>query len=83
MRLTALTVIHKYIAKEGLSKERKYLKYLLIQFKNDKCREIQNILSQYTFIINKPPKKPLSHRSRNSGSSEPLDEIPEFDEKVE
>ncbi|CAD8133779.1 unnamed protein product [Paramecium octaurelia] len=84
VRLSAIIVIDKFIQKVGFSKERKYLKYLLIQFIDDQCQEIQLILTKYNFVIQKTKKKTLSCRSRNSGSSNGhLEDIPEFDEKIE
>ncbi|CAK70915.1 unnamed protein product (macronuclear) [Paramecium tetraurelia] len=84
VRLSAIIIIDKFIQKVGFSKERKYLKYLLIQFIDDQCQEIQLILTKYNFVIQKTKKKTLSCRSRNSGSSNGhLEDIPEFDEKIE
>ncbi|CAK62174.1 unnamed protein product (macronuclear) [Paramecium tetraurelia] len=84
VRLSAITVIDKFIQKESFSKERKYLKYLLVQFIDDQCKEVQQILTKYNFVIQKTKKKTLSCRSRNSGSSNGhLEDIPEFDEKIE
>ncbi|KAM3130189.1 hypothetical protein pb186bvf_017689 [Paramecium bursaria] len=89
VRLTALMVVDRYIQKHGdphiLLKEKKFFKYAILQFRDDTNKEIQNILSKYTFVIQKPRKKTHSIHSKKSSSSESqqLDNIPEFDEKIE
>ncbi len=45
------------------------MKWILISFKDDKAKEIQEILSRYTFIINKPRKGPSRKGSMRSNKS--------------
>jgi hypothetical protein len=55
VRVSSLMVVDKYIQKNDpcILKEKKYLKSLLISFKDDGAREVGEILSRYTFVINK------------------------------
>ncbi|CAD8130041.1 unnamed protein product [Paramecium sonneborni] len=79
LRLSTIIVIDKFIKKEGFPKICKYLKYLLHQFIDDRCKKIQFILNEYIFVIQKT-KKRLYHVDHVNGH---LEGNPEFDKKIE